>query len=57
VHFQTRAQQSSVPELANAPPTGMTYCPFLEDEHWHFPFNLALAGETMEEQLVDVPVS
>jgi hypothetical protein len=30
---------------------------FLEDEHWHLSFNLALAEETMEEQLVDVPVS
>jgi hypothetical protein len=31
---------------------------FLEDEHWHlFFFNLALAEEIMEEQLVDVPVS
>jgi hypothetical protein len=30
---------------------------FLENEHWHLSFNLALAEETMEEQLVDVPVS
>jgi hypothetical protein len=29
----------------------------LEDEHEHLSFNLALAEETMEEQLVDVPMS
>jgi hypothetical protein len=29
----------------------------LEDEHRHLSSNLALAEETMEEQLVDVPVS
>jgi hypothetical protein len=30
---------------------------FLKDEHWHLPFNLSFAEETMEEQLVDIPVS
>jgi hypothetical protein len=30
---------------------------FLEDEHWHLSFNLALAEETTEDQLVDVPMS
>jgi hypothetical protein len=34
--FQTRTQQSSASEPANAPSTGMTFTVlFLEDEHWH----------------------
>jgi hypothetical protein len=28
-----------------------------KDEHWHYPFDLTLAEETMEEELVDIPVS
>jgi hypothetical protein len=31
--------------------------PSFKDEHWHLPFNLTLAEETMEDQLVDIPVS
>jgi hypothetical protein len=34
--FQTRTQQSSASEPANAPSTGMTFVtPFFKDQHWH----------------------
>jgi hypothetical protein len=38
VRFQTRTQQSSASEPANAPSTGMTFITFfLKDQHWHSP--------------------
>jgi hypothetical protein len=57
VHFQTRAQQSLEPVPANAPSTGMTFTVFpLRMSNGINPSNLTFAEETIEEQLVDVPV-
>jgi hypothetical protein len=57
VHFQTRAQQSSEPAPANAPSTGMTFTIFpLRMSTGIYSSNLTFAEETIEEQLVDVPV-
>jgi hypothetical protein len=38
VRFQTKAQQPSVSEPANAPSIGMTFAASFKDEHWHLPF-------------------
>jgi hypothetical protein len=38
MQFQTRNQQPSASEPANAPSTGMTFINFfLKDQHWHLP--------------------